>query len=67
MSAKGNPKLNHLSPLAGANIGIQPVSNQLSPGKIQHIFDGIDKRSGRNLEKMQNDITKLYHMQREGA
>ena len=37
--------------------------NQMSPGKIQHIFDVIDRKSGKNLEKMQNDLTKIYMMQ----
>ena len=40
----------------------------MSPGKIQHIFDVIDRKSGKNLEKMQNDLTKIYMMQvKEGG
>lgn len=35
----------------------------MSPGKIQQIFDVIDRKSGKNLEKMQNDLTKIYMMQ----
>jgi hypothetical protein len=35
----------------------------LSPSKIQNIIEGIDRKSGKNLEKMQNDLNKIYMMQ----
>ena len=35
----------------------------MSPDKIQHIFDVIDRKGAKNLEKMQNDLTKIYMMQ----
>lgn len=35
----------------------------LSPSKIQNIIEAIDRKSGKNLEKMQNDLTKIYMMQ----
>ena len=35
----------------------------MSPDKIQHIFDVIDRKGDKNLEKMQNDLTKIYMMQ----
>ena len=35
----------------------------MSPDKIQHIFDRIDRTGAKNLEKMQNDLTKIYMMQ----
>lgn len=54
----------HLSPLGGVNQ--QNVNNanlNLSPSKIQNIIEAIDRKSGKNLEKMQNDLTKIYMMQ----
>jgi hypothetical protein len=54
-----------LSPI-GQNVHSGPTPSgvsQMSPGKIQHIFDVIDRKSGKNLEKMQNDLTKIYMMQ----
>jgi hypothetical protein len=64
VSAKGAQKLNHLSPVGGNVLSVPtPSINNMSPGKMQHIFDTIDRKSGKNLEKMQNDLTKIYMMQ----
>jgi hypothetical protein len=40
-----------------------PTNQGMSPQKVQHIFDVIDRKSGRNLEKMQNDLSKIYMLQ----
>lgn len=55
----------HLSPISQAALGVNsPQANHnMSPNKIQHIFDVIDRKSGKNLEKMQNDLTRIYMMQ----
>jgi len=36
---------------------------QMSPNKIQHIYDVIDRKSVKNREKMQQDLTRIYMMQ----
>lgn len=57
-------KYNHLSPLSGNVLGGPSVNlNQISPAKMQHIFDIIDRKSGKNSEKLQNDLTKIYMQQ----
>ena len=35
----------------------------MSPNKIQHIYDVIDRKSVKNREKMQQDLTRIYMMQ----
>jgi hypothetical protein len=35
----------------------------MSPNKIQHIYDVIDRKSTKNREKMQQDLTRIYMMQ----
>lgn len=41
----------------------QPNLVNLSPNKIQHIYDVIDRKSVKNREKMEKDITRIYMMQ----
>lgn len=38
----------------------------ISPNKIQHIYDVIDRKSVKNREKMQQDLTRIYMMQVNG-
>ena len=35
----------------------------MSPNKIQHIYDVIDRKGVKNREKMQQDLTRIYMMQ----
>lgn len=65
VSARAN-KHAHLSPISQVALGVhspQPNNAPISPNKMQHIFDVIDRKSGKNLEKMQNDLTRIYLMQ----
>ena len=65
VSARAQNKHSHLSPISQAALGVNSPNAQvnMSPNKIQHIFDVIDRKSGKNLEKMQNDLTRIYMMQ----
>ena len=60
----------HLSPISQVALGVHsPQPNgpaPISPNKIQHIFDVIDRKSGKNLEKIQQDMTRIYMMQVNG-
>ena len=38
----------------------------MSPNKIQHIYDVIDRKSVKNREKMQQDLTRIYMLQVNG-
>ena len=35
----------------------------MSSNKIQHIYDVIDRKSVKNRDKMQQDLTRIYMMQ----
>lgn len=45
------------------NQNMTPQINNMSPGKIQHIFDVIDRKSGKHGGPMQNDLSKIYMRQ----
>ena len=66
VSARAN-KHNQLSPINQAILGVSPTPQQnlasMSPNKIQHIYDVIDRKSVKNREKMQQDLTRIYMMQ----
>ena len=66
VSARAN-KHNQFSPINQAILGVsatpQPNLAPISPNKIQHIYDVIDRKSVKNREKMQQDLTRIYMMQ----
>jgi len=56
MSGRAN-KHAHLSPISQAALGVNSPQNvgprnNMSPDKVQHIFDVIDRKGAKNLEKM---------------
>ena len=66
MSARAN-KHAQFSPINQAILGVaatpQPNLAPMSNNKIQHIYDVIDRKSVKNREKMQQDLTRIYMMQ----